>query len=346
MSSNYGWGNDPVNMTGQQMEEIIKRQMAASGRSNPVPAPVVQTSGGGSGGGNNFGVTKGPTSGSGDNFFMDNTKLIKRVGFGLLALILVLGTFKIVPPGSRGIRVTMGHASLNTLDEGIHFKLPLISTIHLMSIQVQKTEEVSEAATKDLQKISAKFALNWNLNPENVVDVYRNIGTQDEIAERIIQPAVSEVLKAATAKMTAEEVLLKRLELKQNIDDMLVKRLANYNVIVKDVSLVNLDFTGEFNRAVEAKQIAEQDAKKAEYVAIQATNEAKGTVNKAKGTAEAVLINARAQAEAQKLLQQSTNSAILQLKAIEKWDGEMPQFMGSGGNMLFNIPTKGNGEGK
>lgn len=271
---------------------------------------------------------------------MVSKSLMFKVGAGVLALILMLGSFKTVSPGQRGIRVTMGKASNETLGEGVHFKLPLLSSIKTVSVQVQKTEATSEAATKDLQKVHATFALNWNLNPENVVDIYRSIGNEQDIAERIIQPAISEVLKAATAHMTAEEVLTKRLELKSIIDELLTKRLANYTIVVRDISLVNLDFTGEFNRAVEAKQVAEQDAKKAEYVAIQATNEAKAAVNKARGEAQATLIKAQAQAESQKLLQQNTSAAILQLKAIEKWDGSMPQVMGSGGNMLFNIPTK------
>lgn len=339
----FGWGGNAP--TSEKIKEAI-RQINQKPGSQQVSNNFGVTNSDGAGGGNGN-TNNGSTKGSGnDGWFMWNKKVVKYVGLGFLGLILFLGSFKVVPPGKRGIRVTMGSASLNTLNEGLHFKLPLVSSIHLMSIQVQKTEELSEAATKDLQKIHATFAINWNLNPENVVDIYRNIGTETEIAERIINPAVNEVLKAATAKLTAEEVLLRRLELKQNIDDMLIKRLANYNVIVRDISLVNLDFTAEFNHSVEAKQIAEQDAKKAEYVAMQATNDAKAAVNKAKGQAESTLINAKAQSESQKLLQLTTNSAILQLKAIEKWDGSVPQVMGSGSNLLFNIPTKGNGETK
>lgn len=262
-------------------------------------------------------------------------------GLGLLGLILLLGSFKTVAPGQRGIRITAGSASNETLGEGLHFKLPLVSSIKTVSIKVQKTEATSEAATKDLQKVHATFALNWNLNPENVVDVYRSIGDENDIAERVIAPAISEVLKAATAHMTAEEVLTKRLELKKIIDEMLTERLSKYTILVKDISLVNLDFTGEFNRAVEAKQVAEQEAKKAEYVAIQAKNDAVARVNKAKGEADSQLLMAKSQAESQRLLQQTVTPMLLQLKAIEKWDGSTPSVMGTGSNMLFNIPVGG-----
>jgi prohibitin 1 len=172
----------------------------------------------------------------------------------------------------------------------------------------------------------------------------REVGDETAIDVNIIAPAVSEVLKAATAKMTAEEVLTKRMELKHNIDEMLIKRLTSYGLIIKDISLVDLDFTREFNHAVEAKQIAEQQAKQAEYVAQKATQDAKAAVEAAKGEAESRLVNARAQAEAQKLLKQTLTAELLQLEYLKKWDGVLPQVMsGTGNGMILNLPgIKGN----
>ncbi len=156
---------------------------------------------------------------------------------------------------------------------------------------------------------------------------------------RILTPAVSEVFKAVTARKTAEEIITKRSDLAEETQVMLKERLSKYGVVLDDIAIVDLDFTAEFARAVESKQIAEQQAKQAEYVANKATADAKATVNTAKGQAEAALTNARAQAEAQRLLKQSITPELLQLKAIEKWDGSMPQVIGTGGNLLFNIPT-------
>ena len=136
-------------------------------------------------------------------------------------------------------------------------------------------------------------------------------------------------MKSATAKRTAEEVLTKRLEMKQDIDDVLRERLLSYGIKLHDVSIVNLKFSEGFTQAIEHKQIAEQQAKQAAYVAEKATQDAKAEVEKAKG-----------QAEAQRLLKSTITSEILQQKAIDKWDGRFPQVMGSGHVPFLNIELK------
>lgn len=257
---------------------------------------------------------------------MEVEKLILFGIFGFIGLLLLSGTFTIVDSGQRGVVTHFGKVQDYILDEGFHFKMPIATTIHRLSIRVQKTQSHAEAASKDIQKVHAEVAINWNIDPKTVNFLFQNIGNEKEVAERIISPAVSEVLKAATAKRTAEEILMKRLELKDEIDSMLMKRLSNYNLIVRDISLVDLGFTEEFNRAVENKQIAEQSAKQAEYEALKAEKDAKATVNKARG-----------QAEAQKLQKLTITKEILQKMAIEKWDGRFPQVMGSGAMPFINM---------
>jgi regulator of protease activity HflC (stomatin/prohibitin superfamily) len=282
-------------------------------------------------------------------------KKVKRtlmIAGGLLtAFILVNASYSTVGPGQRGIMVTMGKTGTEVLGEGPHMKVPFFSEVRTMSIRVKKSQDTTEAATKDMQKVQAVVALNWTINPDSVGKMLREVGDESAIDNNIIAPAVSEVLKAATAKMTAEEVLSKRIELKENIDKALIARLTAYGLIIKDISLVDLDFTREFNHAVEQKQIAEQEAKQAEYVALKATQDAKARVNAAKGQAEANvalakadaesnLLKARAQSEAQKMLQASTTKEVLQLKYYERWNGVLPQVMtGNGGGIMMQIPA-------
>ena len=121
----------------------------------------------------------------------------------------------------------------------------------------------------------------------------------------IVTPAISEVLKAATSQRTAEEILKQRSSLKEEIERSLKPRLAKYGLQVDDVSLINIGFSPELTKSIEQKQIAEQDAKKAEYEALKASRQAQAEVNRAKGTAEA-----------QKLLRQSLNKELLQKQAI------------------------------
>jgi regulator of protease activity HflC (stomatin/prohibitin superfamily) len=264
-------------------------------------------------------------------------KIVLFTVLGLFAFFVFMGSFDTVSPGQRGIRVTLGKTGEEVLGEGPHFKLPFVSYIKTMSVRVHKSQDQTEAATKDLQRIGATVALNWTVDPNSVGKMIREVGDEEAIENNVIAPAVSEVLKAATAKLTAEEILTRRMELKTTIDDMLVKRLTTYGLVVKDISLVNLDFTKEFNEAVEAKQIAEQKAKQAEYAALQAIQDAKAKVNEAKGDAESRLINARAQAESQKLLKQTISGNILSLEYIKKWDGQLPKVMGGNSGLLLNI---------
>lgn len=283
---------------------------------------------------------------------MNNLKKYAKIAAGgFLALTLVLGSYSTVGPGERGVMIVMGKTSTTVLNEGPHFKLPFISSIRTMSVRVQKSEDTSEAATKDMQKVQAKVALNWTINTESVGKMLREVGDESSIENNIIAPAVSEVLKAATAKMTAEEVLTRRMELKASIDEALIKRLTSYGLVIRDISLVDLDFTKEFNHAVEAKQIAEQEAKQAEYVALKATQDAKATVNTAKGQAEsnlaiakaeaeANLIKARAQAEGQKLLKENLTKEVLQLEYLKRWDGSLPSVLtGNGNGVMLNVPS-------
>lgn len=245
----------------------------------------------------------------------------------LVALIFMsLTACSVVGPGEKGVRVIRGKVSSETLDSGWYLWVPFITNVKSISVRVKKTETASEAASKDMQKVTARIAVNWNVNGEEVSHLYQTIGDEDDVVERIINPAVSEVLKAATAKMTAEEILTKRIELKKNIDESLAARLKTYNVIVNDVSLVDLEFTKEFNHAVESKQIEEQKAKQAEYAAVRADKEATAEINKARGVSEA-----------QKLLKTTITQEILQQRAIEKWDGKFPQVMGSGALPFLNL---------
>jgi len=253
--------------------------------------------------------------------------------------ILALGSFSIVNPGERGVMVTLGKTGTDILNEGPHLKLPFISSIKTMSIRVKKSEDVTEAATKDMQKVIAKIAINWTINPDSVGKMLREIGSEESVQNNIIAPAVAEVLKASASKMTAEEVLTKRMELKHSIDEALIVRLKQYGLIVKDISLVDLDFTKEFNHAVEQKQIAEQQAKQAEYVALKATQDAVAKVNAAKGEADSLLLNATAQAKAQALLKQNINKDLLALEFYKKWNGVLPQVMSGSNGLIMNLPN-------
>jgi prohibitin 1 len=251
-----------------------------------------------------------------------------RAVVALLVVVLVSGC-SVVGPGERGVRVSLGSASDDVKEPGAYFWLPFLLGMAKLDVQVQKSEVESSAASKDMQEITTHVAVNWSISPEKVVQLYKTVGDEDDILDRIISPAVNEVMKASTAKRTAEEALTRRMEMKADIDTVLKTRLATYGVNLSDVNIVNFTFSKEFMDAIEKKQIAEQEAKQAEYVALQAIQQAKAEVNRAKG-----------QAEAQQLLRTTLTPAILQQRAIEKWDGSFPQVMGNGALPFISLKLR------
>jgi len=190
--------------------------------------------------------------------------------------------------------------------------------VQTLSVRVQNQEISAEASSKDLQDVYTDVSLNWHIIPEEVNLSFQQIGDEQAIISRIINPAVEEVLKAVMAKYTAEEIITRRGEVKAGVDALLTLRLQPYHLEVDDISLVHVHFSNRFRDAVEAKQIAEQEAKRAEFVALKAIKEAEATVNLAKG-----------EAEAQRLLKEALTPELLQKQAIAKWNGSLPLVMGN-----------------
>ena len=244
----------------------------------------------------------------------------------LLLAVFSLSACSVVGPGERGVRVSLGSVSEDVKNSGAYLWIPFLLGMEKINVQIQKEEVDSSAASKDMQEIKAHVAVNYSLSADKVVETYKTIGDEDDILARIIIPSVNEVMKAAAAKRTAEEVLTKRLDMKADIDNGLKDRLSHYGITLHDVSIVNLSFSRDFSEAIEQKQIAEQKAKQAEYAALKATQDAKAEVERAKG-----------QAESQGLVRASITAEILQQKDIEKWDGHFPQHMAGGALPFINI---------
>lgn len=222
--------------------------------------------------------------------------------------------------------------------EGIHFKPPFVSRVDVYDVTVQKFEVPAQSLTKDLQNLEASFAINFRLDPIQVVSIRRSQGTLQNLVSKVIAPQTQESFKIAAARRTAEEAITKRSELKQDFDIALSQRLEKYAVIVLDTSVVDLNFTKEFSNAVEEKQIAEQRAQRAVYIAQEASQEAQAEINRAQG-----------KAEAQRLLAETLKAAggqlVLQKEAIEAWregGAQMPKVLVMGKEsasipFLFNL---------
>jgi regulator of protease activity HflC (stomatin/prohibitin superfamily) len=246
----------------------------------------------------------------------------------LLLFTVASSSFVIINPGQAGVLSILGKAQDGALLEGVHFKPPVVSAVDVYDVTVQKFEVPAQSSTKDLQDLSARFAINFRLDPSEVVTVRRTQGTLENIVSKIIAPQTQESFKIAAARRTVEEAITRREELKDDFDEALGARLDKYGIIVLDTSVVDLQFSPEFARAVEDKQIAEQRARRAVYIAQEAEQEAQADINRAKGRAEAQRLLAET-------LKAQGGSLVLQKEAIAAWregGAQMPKVLVTGGD--------------
>lgn len=270
---------------------------------------------------------------------MSNQQQVSWQAIALAIVVTVVGIVAassviIVNPGQAGVLSILGKAQNAPLLEGVHFKPPLISTVDVYDITVQKFEVPAQSSTKDLQNLSASFAINFRLDPTEVVKIRRTQGTLQNIVAKIIAPQTQESFKIAAALRTVEEAITQRNELKQDFDMALNARLEKYGIIVLDTSVVDLNFSPEFARAVEEKQIAEQRARRAVYVAKEAEQQAQADINRAKGKAEAQRLLAET-------LKAQGGELVLQKEAIEAWregGAQMPRVLVTGGDKNSSVP--------
>ena len=236
----------------------------------------------------------------------------------LILVVLLYSALGTVPAGHRGVLLRLGRVTGEVKGEGLYAKIPFIDTVRIMDCRIQKEQVKTECSSKDLQTINAILALNFRVQPERCQDVYQNIGMK--YLETIVAPAMQEGVKAAIAQYTAEELVTKRETVRERMTELLGQRLAPLGIKTETLNIINLTFGAAFNQAIEAKVTAEQNALAAKNILAQRQYEAQQLVATAKGKAEAMQI------EAESL---RTNPSILRLRALEKWNGQLPRVMGS-----------------
>lgn len=237
---------------------------------------------------------------------------------GLIILAVLISSFGTIGAGERGIKLRFNAVTGKVYGEGLYFVLPFIERVVMIDIKVQKEEVDAEAASKDLQTVTSRIAFNYSIDPALAVHLYQNIGIDYKV--RIIDPAIQEAVKATTAKFTAEELITRREEVRDQIKSHLIEKLEGTGIKTEQVSIINFDFSRSFNEAIEAKVTAEQNALAAKNKLDQVKYEATQAIEAAKGKAQALQIEATAI---------NTNPQIIQLRAIEKWDGKLPQVTGA-----------------
>lgn len=264
---------------------------------------------------------------------MIDTKAIKQIIAGVivvLVLFLLTDSFFTVSAGTSAIKLRFGKV-VGSYEEGFHFKVPFIDRIEKFSVRIKKDTVRTEAFSKDLQTVKVGLAINHRIQGDTVISIYRNLGP--DYVTTVLMPMAEEWIKAVVAKYSAESLISNRIQVAKELDSVLKEKMAEKQVIVSDIAIVDFDFSPQFLKAVEEKQIAEQEAKRA-------TN----LVEKVKKEAEQQILKAQAEAQSLRLQREVVSAELIklrqveaQLKAIEKWNGVMPNYMA--GDMPF-VMTK------
>lgn len=291
---------------------------------------------------------------------MEDEDLVKKViglVFGgvaiIVLLILVFSTFYTIPSGEEGVLFTWDKAEVAAIEPGPHFKIPIAQHVITFDVKTQKYSAIATAASKDLQDVSTDIAVNYHINKGTTPQLFSDIGSGYE--ERVIMPAVQEVVKGVTAKFTAEELITRRSEVSQEIKVKLQEKMLPRNIVVEDISITEFKFGDAFAQAIESKVTAEQRAleqknllEKIKYEAEQVRAAAEGQkdarIASAQADAETIRLTKQAEAVGIQLVQEQLKQSPQYIDYVRasRWDGKYPTMYMTGGQtptLLMQVPA-------
>ena len=253
-----------------------------------------------------------------------------KIAIGVVILLIIFLTanpFLVIPAGHRGVILSWGAVQKEVLPEGLAFRWPVYQQVVKADVRILVTQPDCDAVTKDQQVNHTKVAVNYHIIPSEASWVFQNVGA--DYKEKLVYPKIQEIVKAITARYTALELISKREQIRNEMKDHLKEALHPYKIVVDDFSVVNFRWDPDFQKAIEAKQVAEQLAMKAQR-----------DLERIKIEAEQKITQAKAEAESLRLQKENVTPYLIKLrqieaniKAIEKWNGQLPRF--SGGAVPF-----------
>lgn len=258
------------------------------------------------------------------NADMRNIKKFIKVILAALVVIIaitVINPFVLIGAGKRGVVMNFGAVQNNILGEGLHLRIPIVQKVVKIDVQTQKMEAKAMAYSKDIQTVESLLALNFHIKADIVNKLWQEVGGDYE--SRLLDPSIQESVKAVTAKFTAQELIEQRAKVKDEIKNELFGRLDKY-FVVDEFSILDFSFSNEYEKAVEAKQVAQQAALKAENDLQRIKTEAEQRVAQAKAEAEAIQLQSDA-ANNEKYV--NLKALEVQQDAIKKWNGVLPSQM-------------------
>lgn len=234
----------------------------------------------------------------------------------LVCFLVMCNPFVMVGPGERGIKINLGHVQPESYGEGLHTIFPFIQKFRTMDVKTQRNTLTTAVYTKDIQQARITYVINYNVMPDKVNKLFQEVGLDYE--SKILTPVVEGTIKDIIGKWNAQDLIANREKATGEILYKLQNSLSDNYINVTDFQMTEINYSDVFERAIESKVTAEQEALKAKNKTVQVQEEARQKVIAAE--AEARSMSIRAQALAQ-------NKSLVQYEAVQKWDGKMPQYM-------------------
>jgi prohibitin 2 len=259
------------------------------------------------------------------NSLFNNRKYLGSIVVVILLVVLLSGGTFVIPPGHRGVLVTMGKVSPVFAPEGLGFKLPFVTTVVPVSVRQQTMVSKADCYSADLQQISVELRILYRIPESMIVEMFRDYS--GDPFDSLIAPRVSEALKEVTALQSAEHIVKKREEIKAKTLEASRAKVGDL-LVIEDVVIQNVSLSAELETAIEAKMVQEQEAAKAKFTQAKAEIEAQTAIIRAKGEAEAIRVRGRAVQD---------SPGLVQLQIVEKWNGISPLVIGGGGSGGANI---------
>lgn len=255
------------------------------------------------------------------------------------------GFFATVPAGHVGVVEHFGKVRESILQPGFHLT-GYFEHVHPVDIRTQRHNYQTEAFSSDIQQVGLAIAVNENISPDVAYKLYTTVGMN--YLENLLEPRLMENTKVIISKYTAESLIANREKLSSEVLVKMQNDMAQYGIYVSAISIENIDFTDQYEAAIEAKQVATQEKQKAQTEQERQTMEeqqkaerariaaqAQADVEKINADAEAyaMKVKAEAEAEANKKLNASLTEQLIKYNQILRWDGKLPTFMGGESTM-------------
>lgn len=249
-------------------------------------------------------------------------------GVGLVALSIIFGGFYTNKEGEKSLLTTFGKASETIHGAGLHFKVPFLQKVKRFDVKTIRADYRTVTYTKDIQSADIIVSYSYNLISEDIVDTYRKYG--NEWQERILYPNLEQAVKAEVGTWNADQMVANRDKVATNILVSLQKRMEvnNYPVAITNFQMINIDYSDQFERAIEKKVVAEQEALEEANRTKQVAQKAEQQVVSAKAEAESMRIRAKA-------LEQ--NPKLVSYEAVQKWNGVLPTVMAGDSTPLLDL---------